>query len=142
MHFGLTEEQELLQQTIREFATKELPPPKLRAIFETNTGFDAALWRGAAEVGVAGLIAPERYGGAGLSLLDLALAFEVLGEAAMPGPFLGHALAVLALVRGGSDAQRERWLPLLASGAAIGTIALAEAGSAWEPERWRAALSG
>jgi alkylation response protein AidB-like acyl-CoA dehydrogenase len=140
MHFGLTEEQELLQQTVREFAAKELPAPRLRAIFETGTGFDAALWRGAAEVGVAGLIAPERYGGAGLALLDLALVFEVLGEAAMPGPFLGHALAVLALERGGSDAQRERWLPRLASGEAIGTVALAESGSAWEPERWRASL--
>jgi alkylation response protein AidB-like acyl-CoA dehydrogenase len=141
MHFGLTEEQELLQQTVREFAAKELPPPRLRAIFESNTGFDAALWRGAAELGVAGLMAPERYGGAGLELLDLALVFEVLGEAAMPGPFLGHALALLALARGGSAAQRERWLPSLAKGEAIGTVALAEAGSAWEPERWVTALA-
>ena len=86
-------------------------------------------------------MAPERFGGAGLALLDLALVFEVLGESAMPGPFLGHALALLALVRGGSEAQRERWLPLLASGKAIGTVALAEAGSAWEPVRWRAALA-
>jgi len=142
MHFGLTEEQELLQQTVREFAAKELPAPRLRAIFEAGSGFDAALWRGASEVGVAGLMAPERYGGAGLQLLDLALVFEVLGEAAMPGPFLGHALALLALARGGSDAQRERWLPRLASGEAIGTIALAETGSAWEAERWQASLAG
>jgi alkylation response protein AidB-like acyl-CoA dehydrogenase len=142
MHFGLTEEQELLQQTIREFAAKELPAAKLRAIFEAGTGFDAALWRGAAEIGVAGLLVPERDGGAGLQLLDLALAFEVLGESSLPGPFLGHALATLALVRGGSDAQRSRWLPKLAAGEAIATIALCEAASAWQPEQWRAALSG
>jgi alkylation response protein AidB-like acyl-CoA dehydrogenase len=141
MHFGLTEDQELLQQTVREFAAKELPPPRLRAIFESNTGNDSALWRGAAEVGIAGLIAPERHGGAGLELLDLALVFEVLGETAMPGPFLGHALALLALVRGGSESQRARWLARLASGEAIGTVALAEAGNAWEPESWRAALA-
>jgi alkylation response protein AidB-like acyl-CoA dehydrogenase len=142
VHFGLTEEQELLQQTVREFAAKELPPARLRAIFESNTGNDPALWRGAADVGIAGLIAPEREGGAGLELLDLALVFEVLGETAMPGPFLGHALALLALVRGGSESQRARWLSKLASGEAIGTVALAEADNAWEPERWRAALSG
>jgi alkylation response protein AidB-like acyl-CoA dehydrogenase len=142
MHFGLTEEQELLQQTVREFAAKALPPAKLRAIFESNTGFDAELWRGAAEVGIVGLMAPERFGGAGLSLLDLALVFEVLGETAMPGPFLGHALALLALARGGSEAQRERWLARLASGEAIGTVALAEAGNVWEPERWRTTLDG
>jgi alkylation response protein AidB-like acyl-CoA dehydrogenase len=141
MHFGLTEEQELLQQTVREFAAKKLPAPRLRAIFDSGTGHDPALWRGAAEVGITGLIAPERYGGANLEMLDLALVFEVLGEAAMPGPFLGHALAVLALARGGSDAQRERWLPRLASGEAIGTVALAESPNAWEPGQWRASLS-
>jgi alkylation response protein AidB-like acyl-CoA dehydrogenase len=142
MHFGLTEEQELLQHTVREFAAKELPAPRLRAIFESGSGFDASLWRGAAEVGIAGLVAPERYGGAGLELLDLALVFEVLGETALPGPFLGHALAVLALARGGSEAQRERWLPRLCSGEAIGTVALAESESAWEPEHWAATLAG
>jgi len=66
----------------------------------------------------------------------------VLGEAAVPGPFLGHALAALALVRGGSDAQRSRWLPKLASGEAIGSVALAEAPSAWRPEDWSTALAG
>lgn len=142
MHFGLTEEQELLQQTVREFAAKELPPARLRAIFESATGFDASLWRGAGEVGVLGLLVPERDGGAGLQLLDLALVFEVLGEASLPGPFLGHALATLALVRGGSDAQRARWLPRLASGEAIATVALCEPASAWEPDRWRATLAG
>jgi alkylation response protein AidB-like acyl-CoA dehydrogenase len=127
---------------VREFAAKELPAAKLRAIFEAGTGFDAALWRGAAEVGVAGLMVPERQGGAGLQLLDLALAFEVLGEAAIPGPFLGHALATLALIRGGSDAQRERWLPKLASGEAIATVALCEAASNWDPSLQGAKLAG
>ena len=119
MHFGLTEDQELLQATLREFAAKELPAPRLREIFDEGRGWDEALWRAAAGVGLPGLMVPERYGGAGLELLELALAFEVIGEAAMPGPFLGHALAALALERGGSDAQRERWLPKLASGEAI-----------------------
>ncbi len=136
MHFGLTDEQQLLQATLREYAAKELPPPRLREIFETGDGFDASLWQSAADVGVCGLVIPERFGGAGLELLDLALAFEVLGEAAMPGPFLGHALAALALMHGGSDAQRERWLPQMASGDAIGSVALCDVDAGWAPERW------
>ena len=142
MRFGLSDEQELLQAMLREFAAKELPAPRLREIFDAGNGWDAALWRGAAGVGLQGLAVAERYGGAGLELLELALAFEVLGEAVLPGPFLGHALAALALSRGGSDAQRERWLPKFASGEAIGALAIAESGDIWEPGQWSAALDG
>ena len=136
MYFGLTDERKLLQATLRDFAARELPPPERRRLFEAGTGCDAALWRAAAEVGLLGLGAPQRFGGAGLELLDLALAFEVLGEAALPGPFLGHALASLAVALGGSDAQRERWLPPLASGEVLGALAIAEPGDAWTPETW------
>jgi len=115
MYFGLSDERKLLQATLREFAAKELPPTRLRRIFDEGSGFDAALWRAAAAVGIPGLAVPERSGGAGQELLDLALAFEVLGEAALPGPFLGHALASLTLLLGGSDAQRERVAKLAGS---------------------------
>lgn len=142
MHFGLSEEQELLQQTLRDFAAGEAPPARLRELFDAGEGFDPVIWQRAAEVGLQGLMVPERYGGAGLEVLDGALAFEVLGETALPGPFLGHALASLALSRAGSDAQRERWLPRLASGEAVASFAIAEAPDenamdlAWDAERW------
>ncbi len=139
MHFGLTDEQKLLQATLREFAAKELPAPRLRELFDAGVGHDPGLWRGLAEVGLSGLVVPEAHGGAGLELLDMALASEVLGETAMPGSYLSHALASLALVEAGSDAQRERWLPRLASGAAIGSVALAES-SGWAREAWRTRL--
>lgn len=139
MHFGLTEEQELLQESVRRFAAEALPANRLRALFEAASGFDEDLWQGAAKIGLGGLTVPEEYGGAGLELLDQALAFEVLGEAAMPGPFLAHALVCHAIARGGSDAQKRRWLPSLASGELIGGVALAETGDAWAPERWRTA---
>jgi len=136
VHFGLTEEQELLQQTLRQLAAKELPPPQRREIFDAGSGWDEKLWRQLAEVGLTGLVVPPELGGSGLELLDLALAFEVLGEAAMPGPQLGHALATLALVLGGSEAQRERWLPGLASGEIVATAALGEPGERWDDESW------
>jgi alkylation response protein AidB-like acyl-CoA dehydrogenase len=137
MHFGLTEEQTLLQHTVRDLAAGEFPPNRLRELFDAGTGFDADLWGRTAEMGLTGLIIPEAHGGAGLELLDLALVAEVIGEAALPGPFLGHALASLALARGGSDAQKARWLPALATGDVIGTVALGETNEAWEPESWQ-----
>jgi alkylation response protein AidB-like acyl-CoA dehydrogenase len=141
MHFGLSAEQKLLQETVRGFAAKECPSARLREHFEAGTGGDAALWRALAGLGVAGLALPEEHGGAGLEILDLALAAEALGAAALPGPFLGHALAGLALARGGSPEQRERWLPRLASGELVATVALCEASGAWEPADWTARAS-
>jgi alkylation response protein AidB-like acyl-CoA dehydrogenase len=136
MHFGLSEEQELLQETVRGFAQAECPPAKLRELFDAASGHDPALWKGLVEMGVAGLMVPEERGGAGLEVLDLALVAEVLGDAALPGPFLGHSLACAAILWGGSEEQRARWLPALAGGERIGSVALAEAGDRWDPEHW------
>jgi alkylation response protein AidB-like acyl-CoA dehydrogenase len=124
MDFGLSDEQELLQETVRGFAARACPPARVRELFDSDDGWDAALWRGLAELGLTGLAVPERWGGAGLEILDLALVCEVLGEACVPGPLFAHALAALALVEGGSDAQRDQWLPRLASGEALATLAL------------------
>ena len=132
MDFALSEEQELLQDTLRGFVQKECPPARVRELFD-GAGHDPRLWSGLIELGVGGLALPERYGGAGLEILELALASEVLGEGAVPGPFLGHALAGLAILWAGSDAQRERWLPRLATGTALGSVALGEPGDRWLP---------
>jgi alkylation response protein AidB-like acyl-CoA dehydrogenase len=130
VHFGLVEEQELLQETLRSFVAGECPPARRRALFEAGSGHDAALWKGLSEIGLTGLLVPEAFGGAGLELLELALACEVLGEAALPSPLAFHSLTCLAIASGGSEAQRSRWLPALASGGAIGTLALADPASA------------
>jgi len=142
MDFSLTPEQELLQETVAAFVAKECPPQQVRRIFDGDRQPVPALWKGLVEMGVAGLAVPEAHGGAGLELLELALAAEELGRGAVPVPFLGHALATLALVHGGSRAQQARWLPRLAAGEARATVALAEAGGRWLPATWSAALDG
>ena len=139
MHFGLTDEQNLLQNTLRRFTAEQVSASRLREMFDRGAGFDDAIWKGAAEIGLCGLTIPEQFGGAGLPFLDLALAFEVLGEAAVPGPFLGHALASLALSVSGSAAQKEEWLPRLASGECLGGFAFAEAGERWSSADWEIA---
>jgi len=142
MHFGLTDEQKLLQQTLRDLAAGELPPNRRRELFDEGSGYDAELWRRTSEMGLSGLVVPEEHGGAGLEVLDLALVAEVLGEGALPGPFFGHSLACLALVVGGSDAQRTRWLPRLATGEAVGAVAFADVSEDGPLSEDSGALSG
>jgi alkylation response protein AidB-like acyl-CoA dehydrogenase len=146
VNFDLSEEQQLLQQTVAQFLENECPLPQVRAIFEGDTGHDPALWKGMVELGLAGLAVPEELGGAGLELLDLALVTETLARGGAPGPFFGHSLAVQALLLGGSAEQQRRWLPRLATGDVLGTVALGEAGGRWQPEQWAlpaaAALDG
>ena len=137
MDFGLSEEQEILQETRRGFAEKECPTTRVRELFDAGQGHDPVLWAGLAEMGIAGLAVPEQWGGAGLELLDVALAAEVLAHSGMPGPFLGHSIAVLGVLASGSDAERAAILPGLASGESIATIALQEQDTAWAPEDWK-----
>jgi alkylation response protein AidB-like acyl-CoA dehydrogenase len=135
VNFDLSDEQRLLQDTVRQFLEGECPLTHVRAVFE-GEGHDPTLWKGLAELGLAGLVVPERFGGAGLDAIDLALAAETLAWGAAPGPFFGHSLACLALTLAGSDAQKEAWLPRLSSGDALGTVALGESEARWQPEEW------
>ena len=128
MDFDLTEEQLLLQETVGQFLENECPMPRLRELFDDESGFDPVLWKGLAEMGVAGIHLPGEYGGSELEALDLAVVAEVLGTHAAPVPFLGHVLATEAIRAGGSDEQRSRMLPSLASGEHLATVALAEEG--------------
>ena len=141
MNFALSDEQELLQHTLRTFVAKECPPPLVRAVFDGAREAVPALWNGLSQIGVTGLAVPESYGGAGLELLDLALVAEELGRGAVPVPFLGHALATLTLARDASAAQRSSWLPRLAAGDARATVALAEDAGRWLPAAWRVDLA-
>ena len=142
LDFGLSEEQELLQETVRGYLANECPPSRQREIFDAGSGYDEALWRGLAEMGLTGLAIPEVYGGAELEVLDLALTCEVLGEFGFPSPFLGHVMASSALAAGGDSDQQARWLPGLADGSQIATVALCESNSAWAPQTWACRLSG
>jgi alkylation response protein AidB-like acyl-CoA dehydrogenase len=142
MDFGLSEEQAMLQETVRGFAEKECPTTRLRELFDEGLGHDPALWGALAEMGVAGLIVPEEHGGAGMEVLDLALVAEVLGEFAIPTPFLGHVLATRGVILTGSPAQQAKILPALAAGEQIATVALQEGDASWTPESWTAELRG
>ena len=127
MDFGLSEEQELLQSSAREFLTQECPPEFVRELYDDEAGFSPELHRKMAKMGWTGLLVPEAYGGLGLGMLDMAVLLEEIGRAIVPGPFLfSSVLTTLALVQGGTVAQKKTWLPRFGSGEAVGTLALLE----------------
>jgi alkylation response protein AidB-like acyl-CoA dehydrogenase len=132
MDFGLSQDQVLLKDTIRRWLEAECPTTRVRAVMESEDGHDPALWRGLAELGVTGLQVPPAHGGAGLELLDVALAAEELGWACTPGPFLGNAMATAALLASDDAEIHRRWLPAIASGEVVATVAIGEEGDEWD----------
>jgi alkylation response protein AidB-like acyl-CoA dehydrogenase len=127
MNFDFSEEQKLLQKTARDYLTEHCTLAQTRAVLESDRRYDESLWKGVAEMGWLGAAVPESYGGAGFGALELSLIALELGRALAPIPF-GPSVYVVteALLAAGSDAQKQRWLPRLASGDAIGAFALVE----------------
>jgi alkylation response protein AidB-like acyl-CoA dehydrogenase len=127
MNFDFSEEQKLLQQTARDYLAAHSPLATCREILESDQPYAANLWKGAAEMGWQGAVIPESFGGAGFGHLELAMIAYEVGRALAPIPFGPSVyVATEALLRFGSEAQQNAWLPRLASGEAIGTFALVE----------------
>ena len=119
MDFGLSEEQQLLEQTLHRFFEEKCPIARVRehVAGEQKDGDAAALWKELASLGVAGILVPEDMGGSGLALLDAVVAAQSLGWGVAPVPFLGSAvMAPVAFAEAGTRAQQERWLPRIAAG--------------------------
>ena len=119
----MSEERQLLRQTVAALVDKHADSGAVRRAMESARGYDEALWSMLCEqVGVAALVVPEEFGGAGGELADAAVVLEELGRGLVPTPLLGTTLAALALL--GSDDPDSETLEQLAAGAAIGTVVL------------------
>ncbi len=135
MDFGFSEEQDLLRQSARDFLAKECPMTVVRRMMDDETGHSADLWKQMARLGWQGLILPEEYGGAGLDFVDLIVVLEEMGRAVLPGPFLSTAVfASVALLEAGSDEQKKRYLPDIATGALLATVANMEPNGRWDAD--------
>jgi alkylation response protein AidB-like acyl-CoA dehydrogenase len=97
---------------------------EVRMLAKSADGFSKALWTKMAELGWLGLVIPERFGGLGLKWVDLVVLLEETGRGLSPLPLVSHALAATAILRCGSDRQKEAWLPKLATGELVGTLGL------------------
>ena len=127
---GFSEEQGSLLEVATEFCRAKSPVAKVRALIEDDLGHDPALWREIAELGWLGVAIPEDFGGAGLSLAEVVPIMEQMGRRLLGGPFASTTLAAQAILSGGTEAQKQAWLPKLATGT-VGTLALVEAEGDW-----------
>jgi alkylation response protein AidB-like acyl-CoA dehydrogenase len=127
MNFDFSEDQKLLQKTARDFLAEHSPLDAVRKVLESSASYDAALWKGTAEMGWQGAVIPEEYGGAGFGYLELAVIAEEIGRALAPIPFFSSVyVATEAILLAGSAEQKQAYLPRLASGDLVGTFALFE----------------
>ena len=126
----LNEEVDLLRETVREFAAKEIAP--IAAEMDRSNEFPTHLWRKLGNLGLLGITIPEEYGGSGMSYLAHMVAVEEISRAsASVGLSYGaHSnLCVNQIFRNGTEAQRRKYLPKLCSGEFVGALAMSEAGA-------------
>lgn len=128
MYFDLTDEQQAIRSTARDFLAARFKSERIRDIVASADGLDPDGWREMSALGWAGLALPEEWGGQGLGIVELAVLFEELGYALAPTPLLSNTVVGLALALCGSDEQRERYLRPLAAGERRGAPALWDAG--------------
>ncbi|MCA1412690.1 acyl-CoA/acyl-ACP dehydrogenase [Bradyrhizobium sp. NBAIM20] len=127
MNFDFSDDQKQLRDQARKFLAEKCSPKAVRVVLDGKAPYDQELWKGLAEMGFLGVAIPEEFGGAGAGHLELCVIAEEMGRANAPVPFSSTVyLAAEALLIAGSDAQKKKWLPAIASGEAIGTLALFE----------------
>jgi alkylation response protein AidB-like acyl-CoA dehydrogenase len=135
MDFGFSEEQEMLRQAARDFLAKECDIAYVRRMMDDDRGYSDAVWRQMAELGWMGLILPEEHGGSGLTFIDLVVVLEEMGRLVTPGPFFSTVVqGAIALLEGGSPAQRQQFLPQIASGKLVATVAQLEPSGRWDAD--------
>ena len=121
MNFDFSDDQHAIKRTAREFLADRFKLERVRELAEAGE-YDDQAWREMCELGWAGIFIDEEHGGQGLGVVELVILMEELGYALAPVPFLSNAAAGLALLYAGSDEQKARWLPGIASGETLGTV--------------------
>jgi alkylation response protein AidB-like acyl-CoA dehydrogenase len=135
MQFGLTDTQQTLKTTARKFLAAECPPADVRKLIETDTAFDAGLWRKIADQGWTGILFEEEYGGSAMGMVEMAVVLEEMGRALLPGPYLSTVLLAGAAIDKGSNAVlKHKCLTAICNGEAKSTLALLEEHASWAPE--------
>ncbi len=131
MEFGLSEEQRLLQESLRGYLAKHAGLDRVRQFAGDNEARARDLERGLSELGIPALLIDETLGGVGLGALDACVVAETLGYCVTSVAFLANAVMVpRALMLAGTTAQQREWLPKVASGELVVGAALAEAAGA------------
>jgi alkylation response protein AidB-like acyl-CoA dehydrogenase len=125
MDFGLSDDQRLLEETVRGFLAEHVPITRVRELREADGPNDRSIWRALAELGVTGMLVNEDQGGSDLSLLDAALVSQSLGHAVTPAPFLSSAVMAPVALRA-LDGGDPDWLGGIAGGEIAFGVAVTE----------------
>jgi alkylation response protein AidB-like acyl-CoA dehydrogenase len=145
MDFALTEEQEMLRASAREFLEAECPKSLVRKMETDDIGHSPELWQKMADLGWLGLLFPEQYGGAGFNFQDMAVLLEEMGRALLPGPYFSTAvLCGQAILDAGTNEQKAAFLKKIAAGELVMALALTEPSAHYQARdiAIRADLSG
>jgi alkylation response protein AidB-like acyl-CoA dehydrogenase len=124
MDFDFNDEQREIKSTARDFLASRFKPEKVRELAESESPYDEGTWKQMSELGWPGIAIAEEYGGLGLGVVELVILQEELGYALAPSPLISNAYAGLVIEEAGSDEQRSRWLPGIASGEQRGAAEL------------------
>ena len=146
MDFEFSKDQNLIRQSAREFFEKECPMDRTRELMVDKKGYDPKMWKKMVQLGFAGLIIDEKYGGTEGEFLELAVLMEEMGRNIVPGPFFSTVcLCAPAIEQYGSDAHKKKLLPRIAEKGEIWSLALNEKQTTWErasEENSSSALAG
>jgi acyl-CoA dehydrogenase len=129
MPLVLNDDQLMFRDAAKRFTAERAPVAQMRKLRDDNdaTGFSPALWKEMADMGWAGVLVPEEYGGVGFGYTGAGLIAEEIGRNLSATPLLSSAvLAVTALVAGADEARRSELLPRLASGELLMAVAVDE----------------
>ncbi len=134
MRITLTDAQEELRALVRGFLAEKAPSEAVRRWMASDEGYDPDLWHQMADqLGLHGLALPERYGGAGYGLAELAVVLEEMGRRLLPAPFFSTiGLAAQALLASGDDQACRRYLPGIARGELTATLAVCDESGSWD----------
>ena len=134
MDLGLTETQQMLRTSAREFLSAECPTSYVRDMEVDVRGYTSEMWEALAGLGWLGLVFPTKYGGEGLGMVELSILLEEMGSVLLPGPYFSTVvMAGVAIAAAASEDQKREFLPRIASGQLIATLAYTEPVGRWDP---------
>jgi alkylation response protein AidB-like acyl-CoA dehydrogenase len=134
LDLSLTESEEMLKKAALDFMRRDVTNEVIKALQDTDTGYNRELWRKVTEMGWLGVIVPEKYGGTGNALTSAGVLFEALGTGPLPGPYFSSAiLGSLIVLEAGSEEQKQQILPAIVKGERILALALTESDYSWDP---------
>lgn len=135
LDLDFTDEQRMLREMVSGLCAQYASIEGVRAMEDDPVGYSTEMWAQLGELGILGLTIPESHGGSAMSMLDAVIVYEEFGRALAPLPhFVSAVVSARAIEVGGSDAQRDEWLPAIAAGERIVTPAWLEPNNGFGPK--------